>query len=128
MENGHNQKVGRRGEDSACAWLESRGHTILCRNWRAGHLELDIVSLKDGALHFVEVKSRSELAEFEPENNVTREKRRRLERAASAFMHSEQEMSGRLASEVFFDVLAVVEEDSGCRIEYYPEAFFPLHL
>jgi putative endonuclease len=40
--------------------LRSKGHRILCRNWRAGHGEVDIVSVDGTVLVFVEVKTRRE--------------------------------------------------------------------
>ena len=52
-------RLGQTGEDVACDFLLSRGHHILDRNWRAGHLELDIVSEAPDGLHFVEVKART---------------------------------------------------------------------
>ena len=52
-------KIGQNGEEIACDFLLSRGHQILDRNWRSGHLELDIVSEDQEGLHFVEVKART---------------------------------------------------------------------
>ena len=52
-------KIGRRGEDIVCDYLVDRGHTILERNWRWGHLEIDIISINNIGIHFVEVKSLS---------------------------------------------------------------------
>ena len=50
------QFVGKKGEDAACDYLIKQGHDILFRNWRASHREIDIISIKDGILHIVEVK------------------------------------------------------------------------
>ena len=50
--------LGKHGEDDVCQFLIERGHTILDRNWRSGHLEIDIVTLAPDGIHFVEVKSR----------------------------------------------------------------------
>ena len=36
---------GKKGEDIACGLLEGMGHIILERNWRSGHLEIDIISV-----------------------------------------------------------------------------------
>ena len=36
--------LGRRGEDVACEFLEELGHQIVRRNYRSGHLEIDIIS------------------------------------------------------------------------------------
>ena len=49
------QLVGERGEQEACNFLLAEGHRILKRNWRSGHLELDIISVCGKVLHIVEV-------------------------------------------------------------------------
>ena len=54
----HNE-LGKAGETAAVAYLEARGYVIRHRNWRKGHLELDIVAAKDNELIVVEVKTRS---------------------------------------------------------------------
>lgn len=46
--------LGRHGEDETCQYLIDHGHTILERNWRYGHLEIDIISLAGDGIHFVE--------------------------------------------------------------------------
>ena len=53
------QIVGSRGEEEACNWLVGQGHRILRRNWRASHLELDIITIRERTIHIVEVKTRS---------------------------------------------------------------------
>ena len=63
-------KLGRMAEDLACDYLIKRGHTILSRNWRSGHLELDVISLDPAGIHFVEVKARVAPAQAGPEENV----------------------------------------------------------
>ena len=54
----HKRELGRLGEDIACDWLSAHGHTVLRRNYRSGHLEIDIVSIDKDGIHFVEVKTR----------------------------------------------------------------------
>ena len=122
--------VGRRGEQEAGRYLEQLGHRILARNWRGGHLELDIVTLQGRELHFVEVKSRVAPVMAEPQRNVGREKQRRLVAAANAFLHSDDRRDLPADLEVFFDVLSVVFFDAGedFQIEYYPKAFLPLYV
>ena len=53
-------EFGRRGEDSAAAFLCGKGYEIIERNARVGHLEIDIVAIKDDTVAFCEVKTRSE--------------------------------------------------------------------
>ncbi len=51
-------RLGRLGEDLAAAHLERLGYTVLARNHRTRHGELDIVATDGGTLVFVEVKTR----------------------------------------------------------------------
>lgn len=53
-----NREVGAAGEAIACEYLASRGYSILCRNYRCGHLETDVICEDDTHILFVEVKSR----------------------------------------------------------------------
>ncbi len=121
--------VGRKGEEEASRYLAGLGHRILARNWRGGHLELDIVTLAGNELHFVEVKSRVAPVMAEPQRNVGREKQRRLIAAAQAFLHAEDRKDLPADLEVFFDVMSVVFYGAGAdfEIEYYPKAFIPLY-
>ena len=43
----YRRELGQIGEDVACEVLQQMGHTILERNWRSGHLEIDIISFND---------------------------------------------------------------------------------
>ena len=56
-----NQKatVGQTGEDVAVKFLEQNGYTVLERNYRSGHQEIDIIARDHEFLIFVEVKTRS---------------------------------------------------------------------
>jgi putative endonuclease len=51
-------RLGRLGEDLAAAHLERLGYTVLARNHRTRHGELDVVAVDGDALVFVEVKTR----------------------------------------------------------------------
>lgn len=88
MESGkHNRRgLGLEGEDMACRLLEERGHTILERNWRSGHLEIDIISYNPDGIHFVEVKTRRSNIQAPPQDNVDRRKQQRISKAANAYL------------------------------------------
>lgn len=119
--------VGRRGEQEACRYLIGLGHQVLARNWRGGHLELDLITLTGAELHIVEVKSRTAPVMAEPQRSVGREKQRRMVAAARAFLRSEAGKKLPDGLEIFFDVMSVVFSASGADfdIEYYPKAFIP---
>ena len=64
------QVIGHSGEDLACEFLIDKGHIILERNWRFGHLEIDIISCNPEGIHFVEVKARKTNIQAPPQNSV----------------------------------------------------------
>ena len=121
--------VGRKGEQEAGAYLSRLGHRILARNWRSGHLELDLVTLTGNELHIVEVKSRTAPVMAPPQRNVDRKKQQRLVAAAQAFLRSDGRKNLPADLEVFFDVLTVVFFGTGAdfAVDYYPKAFIPLY-
>ncbi|MBR2621443.1 MAG: YraN family protein [Clostridia bacterium] len=51
--------VGQTGEDVAVKFLEQNGYTVIARNYRSGHHEIDIIAHDHEFLVFVEVKTRS---------------------------------------------------------------------
>ena len=48
---------GNLAEDKACEFLLENGFTIVERNFYSRFGELDVIAVKEGVLHFVEVKS-----------------------------------------------------------------------
>lgn len=118
--------VGRLGEDEACRKLGELGHTIVERNWRCGHLEVDIISIDREGIHFVEVKSRVAPVSAEPEENVTALKQRRIVAAANGYLHS-CKMRNFMAMDVFFDVISVIFEGERTEVTYFPQAYMPIY-
>ncbi len=53
------RKFGNLGEDVVVLYLKQSGHIILDRNYFKRSGEIDIVSKKDGIIHFFEVKSKN---------------------------------------------------------------------
>jgi putative endonuclease len=74
---------GREAEDLAISFLLENGYTIKEKNLYIKHKEIDIVALKDGVVHFVEVKSGSG---FEPIFNITPTKLKHLIFAIESYM------------------------------------------
>jgi putative endonuclease len=119
---GKRGSLGKLGEDEACRFLEDKGHTILARNWRTGHLEIDIITLSGDGLHFVEVKSRTAPVEASPEENVGLMKQRNIAQAAARYLAE----AGFGDMEAWLDVVAVVFEGGETRIQYFPDAYVPI--
>lgn len=79
-------RTGAEGEAAAAAMLRNMGWRILARNWRSGHLELDIVAEDHGELVFVEVKTRAKNGMTQPYEALGVVKKERLLRAAKAWI------------------------------------------
>ena len=77
---------GKNGEKLAEDFLVKKGYTILHRNWRHSHYEIDIVALINNIPHFVEVKTRSSNHFGQPEESVNKKKIRSLLQAADEFL------------------------------------------
>lgn len=119
--------LGKEGEDVACRFLEGTGHRIMARNYRSGHLEIDIVSTDGNGVHFVEVKSRVAPVAAEPEDNVTPLKQRRIAKAALRFLHRRDVRLPGDGLEVHFDVVAVTFDKKGEKVGWFPDAFVPMY-
>lgn len=113
------QERGRRGEDAAAAFLERAGATILERNWRFGHLEVDIICTLEEFLVFVEVKARDKNGMIRPDEALTLAKKAKLVRAAQCYLTAHDAWS----SPCRFDLICVRCDCETCEVEHYPHAF-----
>ncbi len=120
--------LGRRGEDVACEFLINKGHIIVDRNFRAGHLEIDIISLDGNGVHFVEVKSRVAPVAVSPEENVTVSKQRKVADAALRYLHTAKDKRISTELDVNFDVVAVTFDGGEEIVEWFPNAYYPMYL
>lgn len=79
----HNRWLGRTGEELAANFLVAHGFRLLHRNWCTfDNLEIDIVAMRNGCLHIVEVKTRQYEFVYTPMSAITLEKLEKLNRAA----------------------------------------------
>lgn len=111
---------GRFGEEIACRLLESKGYIILERNWRHGHLEVDIIAQEGGEIVFVEVKTRGHSSWSRAMQSVDRLKRQRLTTAANHYIRYHG-----LSHSVRYDIVAIdLAPDGSYQIEHAERAFF----
>lgn len=103
---------GAAAEDHVATLLSSQGWNVVARNWRGSGGELDLVVARGGALRIVEVKARAPGDLYGPAAAMGPAKRRRLVRAAEAFL---ARWTGTL-DEVAF-MVAFVEGDAVTLID-----------
>lgn len=106
---------GRGAEGRAAAHLASLGYVIVERNARTAGGELDIVAREGGDLVFVEVRSRADDACGPAEDTIGPAKRRRVARAAAAYLAERDPHRDTCR----FDVVAI----NGDQIAVYRDAF-----
>jgi putative endonuclease len=112
--------VGQRGEALAIDALCERGYAIVDRNFRTPVGEIDVVAEENGVLCFIEVKWRRDLGMGRPAEAVTKEKQRRLARAAEWYL-SKYKRRGAICR---FDVVAILARDGASpEIEILTDAF-----
>jgi putative endonuclease len=121
------QTLGKLGEDIACDLLRSMGHVILERNWRSGHLEVDIISFDPDGIHFVEVKTRMQSIQAPPQESVDRAKQSRIAKAARSFLRTKKGLPyGN--HECHFDIMAITFRGDAWTHEWFPQAYIPIYL
>lgn len=122
MEDPHNIKLGKLGEDLATDYLVSKGYTIFERNWRNHHKEIDIIAFDGKMLVILEVKTRQTDDFGTPDLAVDRRKQRLLIAAANAYIFRHN-----IDYETRFDIITVVvKEGQEPNIEHLEDAFYPM--
>lgn len=102
----YRKNVGDIGEEFAAQLLENSGYRIIARNYATKQGEIDIIAIKDGVLHFVEVKTRTGCQYGYPSDAVTKIKQDRIRKAAKQYLASR-----RLTwNSVSFDVYEIMTE------------------
>ena len=81
----HNE-LGTWGEEMAVRFLERKGYTILERDWKSGHRDIDIIATDGEIIVFVEVKTRRNRMFGEPEEAIDYQKLRNLRVAINHFV------------------------------------------
>src|SRR5574344_403313 len=109
--------LGFNGEQIAAGYMEGLGFTILHRNWRSGHKELDLVTTKDNLLVVIEVKTRYNDIYGLPQEAVDDRKIRKIISATDSYI--------RLFSidmPVRFDIITIILGEKSFKIEHIEDA------
>lgn len=107
------KNVGILGENIAARYLIKSDYNLIIRNYKDGFDEIDIIGKDNkGELVFVEVKSGSKSGYFMPEDHLTWQKLKRVNRISEKFVGGHQllineERGWRI------DLIVVVIKDNG---------------
>ena len=104
------RNVGRLGECIAADYLQLAGCTIVRRNYRSGHCEIDLIVRDGSCVAFVEVKTRRSDAFGTAREAVRPSKLAHLRSAARRFVMN----PGERCAEFRFDLIAIdVDAEDG---------------
>ncbi|HEX7415435.1 MAG TPA: YraN family protein [Bacteroidia bacterium] len=110
-------EIGKNGEEQAAEFLKEAGYQILALNWRFRHLEIDIIAQKGKELIIVEVKTRETDIFGTPESFVTKDKQRKLIKAANEYV-----IQNNLDLEVRFDIISVITSTN--KVYHIKDSFY----
>jgi len=110
--------LGKEGEDRAARFLMKQGYRIIERNYRTRSGEIDLIALHEGAVVFIEVKTRTSNAFGAPELAVNPRKQQRMVKAALGYIKYNKlhQVPCR------FDVVAITEA-AAQKVELIRNAF-----
>ncbi len=103
-EQSSNRSVGNDGENRAALFLESRGYTIIARNWRTRFGEIDIIAQKSDLLVFAEVKTLPSGGLETLAHELNLRKQKRIIETSKFFLAKHRQYNN---SKIRFDVLAI---------------------
>lgn len=116
--------IGILGEQEAANILKRKGYRVIEKNWRMGHLEVDLIAENKKEIIFVEVKARTTtFGNKMPEEYVDTLKRKRIIAAANAYIKYKQ-----IEKNPRFDIIGILIEPRTNNITYsnhIENAFYP---
>ncbi|MDR0385089.1 MAG: YraN family protein [Prevotellaceae bacterium] len=110
--------LGRQGEKKAVAFLQKKGYTVIDTNWRYRHREIDIIAEYSGALHIVEVKTRTSAVGQTIDEIVGIAKQKNMIAAADAYVQQ-----NGISRNVVFDIVYIIQTAGNEYIKLIEDAF-----
>ena len=113
----HNE-LGKKGEELAVEFLLKKGYKIVSRNFKFQKTEVDIIARKGKTLAIIEVKTRSTPDFGDPQEFVKAKQIQNLVKAVDYFVDEHD-----LDVDVRFDIVAIIKNKAGTRLEHLEDAF-----
>lgn len=109
---------GKAAEAQAAAYLQAKGYTLIARNFRAPHGEIDLIMRREKLLVFVEVKERKSQTFGGPVAAVTPAKQKRIAATAAYFIKTQPALT---YDQIRFDIISILPG----KTEHLENAFVP---
>lgn len=112
-------KRGARAEDLACEHLVSHGLSLVTRNYRCRHGEIDLVMRDGNAIAFIEVRLRNRTDYGSGAESVDARKQARLVSCAEHYL----QRHASLLAKCRFDVVSILESNNTHSLKWIRNAF-----
>lgn len=114
------QILGDQGEEIAANFLEKKGYRIIEKNWKFENLEIDLITMTEDLVVFVEVKTRKNEAFGFPEESVTPKKSANILEAAECYLEE-----NRIENEIRFDIVSIIVQGNKTKIYHIEDGIQP---
>ncbi len=114
----NNRQVGYKGEMIACNFLKSKGYEILCSNYYSKFGEIDIISIIDKYIVFIEVKLRRSKTFGYPIESVNIFKQKKIINISLDYI-----LKNQIDLQPRFDIIEILKQDSKTYINHIENAF-----
>ncbi len=116
---GEHHTLGKEGEKLAVDFLVKKGYDILETNYRYLKSEIDIIARTRNTVVVVEVKTRSTPDFGDPQDFVKPKQIQSLVKGIDHYI-----IENDLDVEVRFDIIAIIQNKAGTKIEHLEDAFY----
>jgi len=106
----YRKNVGDIGENFAADLLTNSGYQVIERNYRTKAGEIDIIAIKNGVLHFVEVKTRNGDQYGYPSEAVTAAKQMHIKKAAEQYLQGRRMQWNKVSFDVYEIMTELIED------------------
>lgn len=104
------KRLGDAGEDFAAKTLEDMGYEILERKYRTKMGEIDLIAIRDGVIHFIEVKTRTGDDFGYPADAVTETKQSHIRRVSDSYLAKRRVMWRSVSLDVVEVTFNMIED------------------
>ena len=113
------KQFGNWSESYAASFLIKKGYSILHRNYRFKHSEIDLITKHKNTIIFVEVKARTSTFFGYPEETVSKNQKNAIKRAAMAYLES-----NNLDLEIRVDIVSILKRGKQIEVYHAEDAFY----
>ncbi len=107
------------GEAYTCSYLESKGYTVIDRNYHSRFGEIDVIATYGTEICFVEVKSRKSLLYGTPAEAVTKDKQAKIHKTAFCYLREHPQRYRSLS----FDVVEIYLQEGKPYLNHLQHCF-----